>query len=84
MTELSNYERASVVEAYECGDKIADIAAKFGIAETHVSSIIKAAAYRASASRREPNGLTFRSLRRAFNSGWVPPQPTEKAKLRHA
>ena len=43
MTKLSNYERASVVEAYECGDKIADIAAKFGIAETHVSSIVKAA-----------------------------------------
>ena len=36
------------------------------------------------AARQEPNGLTFKSLRRAFNSGWEAPQPTEKAKLRHA
>lgn len=40
-------------------------------------------AYRAGASLQEPNGLTFKSLRRAFNSGWEAPQPTEKAKLRH-
>ena len=36
------------------------------------------------AARQEPNGLTFKSLRRAFNSGWEAPRPTEKAKLRHA
>lgn len=40
-------------------------------------------AYRATASLQEPNGLTFKSLRRAVNSGWEPPQPTEEAKLRH-
>lgn len=39
--------------------------------------------YRATAARQSPNGLTFKSLRRAFNSGWVPPEPTEQEKLRH-
>lgn len=33
---------------------------------------------------RRPNGRSFRSLRRAANSGWELQQPTEKMKLRHA
>ena len=32
---------------------------------------------------REPNGVSWRALKRARNSGWSPPQPTERAKLRH-
>ena len=30
-----------------------------------------------------PSGVSFRQLRRVVNCGWVPQQPTEKAKLRH-
>lgn len=32
----------------------------------------------------EPNGRTVRSLMRAANRGWTPPQPTVKAMKRHA
>ncbi len=32
---------------------------------------------------REPSGLSFRSLRRAVNSGWKPPQPDRAELERH-
>lgn len=35
-------------------------------------------------AERGPNGLTFRSLKRAVNAGWTPPRPTRKAMERHA
>lgn len=40
---------------------------------------------RSISNRRErgPNGLSFRSLKRAVNAGWTPPQPTNDAMLRH-
>jgi len=77
------------METVRVGSKMGMLAAMAAAMSLGAGPIVQATSrpapkrQRPSSALRSPNGQSFRSLRRAFNQGWEPPVPDEKAMMRH-